>query len=81
MKVGSTVMEEKQQLYYLLKGLINHNYDIQTFCEEFLRIYDLELDYDTLSKVEEKLLGEICIMSGRFSDNAEELKIPNMYYS
>ncbi len=74
-------MEEKKQLLYLINGLINNTYDIKTFCEEFTRIYDLDLDYDTLDKQEESILGEICIMSARFSSNPEELKIPNMYYS
>ena len=74
-------MKEKQQLLYLINGLLDNTYDIKTFCEEFTRIYDLELDYDTLSKQEESLLGEICIMSARFSNDPEELHIPNMYYS
>ena len=39
-------MTEKEQLWYLISGVLNGVYDIKTFCSEFTRIYDLEIDYD-----------------------------------
>lgn len=73
-------MTEKEQLWYLINGVLNDSYDIKTFCLEFTRIYDLEVDYEQLTEQENNEFGYLCEMAGRFSDD-EELKIPNMYYS
>ncbi|MBE5944103.1 MAG: hypothetical protein E7258_04185 [Lachnospiraceae bacterium] len=74
-------MTEKEQLCYLINGVLNGSYDIKVFCTEFTRIYDLEIDYEQLSEQENSEFGELCEMAGRFSDDIEELKIPNMYFS
>ncbi|MDE7436493.1 MAG: hypothetical protein K2N01_11835 [Lachnospiraceae bacterium] len=74
-------MTEKDQLWYLINGVLNGSYDIKTFCLEFTRIYDLEVDYEQLTEQENHEFGDLCEMAGRFSDDEEELKIPNMYYS
>jgi hypothetical protein len=34
-----------------------------------------------LSELENKEFGDLCEMAGRFSDDEEELKIPNMFFS
>ena len=60
---------------------MNDSYDIKIFCSEFTRIYDLEVDYEQLTEQENNEFGDLCEMAGRFSDDEEELKIPNMYYS
>ena len=74
-------MTEKEQLWYLINGVLSGTYDVKTFCTEFTRIYNLEVDYEQLSEQEKLEFGDLCEMAGRFSDNEEELKIPNMYYS
>jgi len=74
-------MTEKEQLWYLINGVLNGSYDIKTFCSEFTRIYDLEADYEQLSEHENNEFGDLCEMAGRFSNDEDELKIPNMYYS
>lgn len=74
-------MTEKEELWYLINGLLEGTYIIKTFCSEFTRIYDLEIDYDVLTDEENKEFGDLCEMAGRFSDDLEELKIPNMYFS
>ena len=74
-------MTEKEELWYLINGLLEGTYTIKTFCSEFTRIYDLEIDYDVLTDEENKEFGDLCEMAGRFSDDLEELKIPNMYFS
>ncbi len=74
-------MTEKEQLWYLINGVLNGTYDIKAFCSEFTKIYDLEVDYEQLSEQENSGFGDLCEMAGRFSDNDDELKIPNMYYS
>lgn len=74
-------MTEKEQLWYLINGLLNNSYDIKIFCSEFTRIYDLETDYEQLTEQENNEFRDLSEMAGRFSDDEEELKIPNMYYS
>ena len=74
-------MTEKEQLWYLINGLLNNTYDTKVFCMEFTRIYNLEVDYEELSEQENMEFIDLSEMAGRFSDNEDELKIPNMYYS
>ncbi|TRW21914.1 hypothetical protein FL857_11970 [Criibacterium bergeronii] len=74
-------MTERESLWYLINGLLNGSYSINVFCNEFTRIYDLEVDYDELSPEENYEFGKLSEMTARFSDDEEELKIPNMYYS
>ncbi|MCM1388617.1 MAG: hypothetical protein NC231_14915 [Bacillus sp. (in: Bacteria)] len=73
-------MTEKEQLWYLINGVLSGSYDMKVFCSEFTRIYNLEVDYAWLSEQENSEFGDLCEMAGRFSDD-DELKIPNMYYS
>ncbi|OTN86775.1 hypothetical protein [Enterococcus faecium] len=74
-------MTQKEQLYYLLNGLNQDEIEINNFTNRFMKIFDLEIDYDELSKKEYTLLGNVSDMSARFSDNAEDLKLPNVYYN
>lgn len=74
-------MTEKEQLYYLIDGVLDGSYQVKTFCTEFTRIYDLEIDYEQLSEAENKVFGDLCEMAGRFSEDEVELKIPNMFFS
>ena len=39
-------MTGRESLWYLINGLVNNEYDIKTFCSEFTRIFNLELDYN-----------------------------------
>lgn len=73
-------MTDKEQLWYLIHGLINGSYDTKTFCSEFSRIYNLETDYKNLAINEYHEFSKLCEMVDRFSDNIQELKIPNIYY-
>ena len=74
-------MTEREQLWYLIDGLIKDSYDIQSFCSEFTRIYDLETDYEVLSADENREFGDLCEIAGRFSNDTEDLKRPNVYFS
>ena len=60
-------MTDKQQLMYLMRGLLSGKYDARTFCDEFTRIYDFELDLSLLTSEEAGQLGELCEMASRFS--------------
>ncbi|MBV1214014.1 hypothetical protein J0N64_03480 [Listeria monocytogenes] len=74
-------MTKKEQLYFLLNGLVNGEIEINTFTNQFMKIFDLEIDYDELSKEEYTILGNVSDMVARFSDSVEDLKLPNVYYS
>jgi len=74
-------MTNKEKIVYLINGVINNSYDIETFCDEFTRIYDLEINYKELTDMERKELHDLCEMASRYSENEYELSIPNMYCS
>ena len=74
-------MSKKEQLWYLIDGLLEGSYDIKIFCDEFIRIYNLEVDYVSLSQKEDESFKEMRGMAARFSDNDEDLKIAGMYFS
>ena len=73
-------MTEKEQLWYLIDGLLQNEYDIVTFCDEFTRIYDLELDYDVLNSKEKEELGDLCDMAARFSEDIADVNSPGVYF-
>ena len=74
-------MTEKEKIYYLLTEFQKGKYDTNTFCDQFTVIYDTEVDYDSLSTVENELFNELSVITARFSPCEEDLKIPNVYYS
>lgn len=74
-------MTKREQLWYLIVEVMKGAYDINTFCSEFTRIYNLEIDYNELTDEENCQFSDLCEMAERFSDKKEELKIPNMYFS
>ena len=74
-------MTETEKLWYLINGLLENSYEIKVFCNEFTRIYNLEVEYDKLTDDENMEFGDLCEMAERFSDDLDELKIPNMYFS
>lgn len=75
-------MKKREQLWKLIYDLIKDQIDIITFCRDFTRIYDLEIDYDELSEEEEAVFDELCTTTARFTEFEEDLiKYPNVYYS
>lgn len=74
-------MNTREQLIYLCLELARDNYKINDFCLEFARIYNYELDTSLLSENEKNIFEKISIMSDRFSDNPDDLKLPNVYFS
>ena len=68
-------MTEKEQLYYLINGVFDGSYQVKTFCSEFTRVYDLEVDYEQLSELVQKFLNKWTIFlfcSILFSSNQKE---------
>ncbi len=74
-------MTNREELWYLIYGLIKGTYTMKIFCSEFTRIYNLEIDYDSLSADERHEFKDLCEMAERFSDDLSELEIPKMYFS
>ena len=74
-------MTGRQELLYLMKGLLEGSYEISVFCEEFYRAFDLELDYSELNEEERNALNGLSEMVGRFSDDENDLKMPRVYFS
>ena len=75
------IMNTKEQLYYLIKHFQTGEYDINTFCDLFTTIYDIELDKSDLSETELKAFGTLEKYSCRFSPFEEDFKqCPNAFY-
>lgn len=74
-------MNPREQLHYLIKEYVNGKYNTITFCNEFTRIYDVEIDYEDLSKLEISLFSELSSITARFSPYEEDFEIPNVYYN
>ena len=72
-------MTAREQLWYLINGVLTGSYEVSTFCDEFYRIYNFETDKSQLTELEQELFGTLFEMQGRFSEFEEDLKIPNMY--
>ena len=55
--------------------------DIELFCDEFYKMYDLESQYCATNKAEEQALKELDMMAGRFSEFDEDFKkAPNVFF-
>jgi hypothetical protein len=74
-------MKDRDKLWFLINEYVKGKYDSKTFSNEFTRIYDLETDYDNIPENEKKWLYDLCEMTSRFSDDFDDLQIPNMYCS
>lgn len=72
-------MTAKEQLWYLVRGVVSGIYELNTFCDEIYRIYNFETDESQLTELEWELFGTLFKMQGRYSEFEEDLKIPNMY--
>ena len=74
-------MQQNEELYYLIAGFIYDWCDIELFCDEFYKMYDLESQYCATNKAEEQALKELDMMTGRFSEFDEDFKkAPNVFF-
>ena len=74
-------MTAREQLWYLINGVLAGSYEVKIFCDEFYRIYNFETDETQLTEQEKREFEELFRMAARFSVFEEDLKIPNMYFS
>ena len=74
------MMTDAEKLWQLVEDLLFDKCDINTFCEEFAKLYNLETDYRTLSKDERSNFMDLCEIAARFSDDENDLALPNVYF-
>ncbi len=73
---------DKQKIYHLIDMYLSSKISEPTFCNEFYRLYDLEIDYDTLTKEERQAFRELSHITGRFSQYEEDFKsCPDFFYT
>ena len=73
-------MDSKDKLYYLIIQFFNGNYNAKDFSEQFSDIFNLEIDYSTLTDVEKKVFGDLSTITDRFSSNESDLKKYDCYF-
>ena len=73
-------MSVKEQLYYLIKHVKLGNYDINTFCDMFTNLVNLEMWKEEFSEKETAVFNELNKYTSRFSPFEEDLKLPNVFY-
>jgi len=74
-------MQQNEELYYLIAGFLSDWCDIELFCDEFYKMYDLESQYCATNKAEEQALKELDMMASRFSEFDEDFKkAPNVFF-
>jgi len=73
-------MSVKEQLYYLIKHVKLGDYDINTFCDMFTDLVNLEMWKEDFSEKEKKAFNELNKYTSRFTPYEEDLKLPNVFY-
>ena len=74
------MMSVKEQLYYLIKHVKLGNYDINTFCDMFTNLVNLEMWKEEFTEKETAVFNELNKYTSRFSPFEEDLKLPNVFY-
>ncbi|GHV44572.1 hypothetical protein FACS1894180_6080 [Bacteroidia bacterium] len=66
---------DKRRLYQLIDMYLSGIITASVFCDEFYYCYDLELDYETLTDIEQQYFSKLGTVSGRFSEFEEDHKL------
>jgi len=73
---------DKRRLYWLINQYLSGRIDERIFCDEFYYSYDLEVNNNTLTDIEEVAFSELSTVAGRFSEFEEDhLSLPNGFYT
>ncbi len=73
---------DKQKIYHLIDMYLSNKISEPTFCNEFYCLYDLGLDFDTLTKDEDQAFYELSNITCRFSQYEEDFKsCPDFFYT
>ncbi len=73
-------MSEREKLWDLINNLINGTYSPRSFCEEFTRIYEEEVDYNYLSYEEKENFAKMSEIVSRYTEDEGKLKLINSYF-
>ncbi len=74
--------KDKRRLFWLVELYLSNKIDLNTFCREFHECYNLEVDFDSFTPLEEKAFSELAEIEGRFSEFIEDhLKYPGAHYT
>ncbi len=72
----------KRRIYQLIDMYLSKKIDEETFCEDFVPSYGVELDYDTITREERKAFSELQTVASRFSPFEEDhKKNPYFFYT
>jgi len=63
---------DKRRIYWLIESYLSEDIDEVTFCDEYYYSYDLEINYDELSVIEQKCFSDLSIVSSRFSESMND---------
>lgn len=66
-------MTAREQLWYLINGVVDGSYEVKFFCDEFYRIYNFETDKTQLIVQEKSEFEELFEMAAQFSEFEEDL--------
>jgi hypothetical protein len=72
-------MDNKEYLYKLIIEYKNGNISTEFFCDNFDRVYNIELDYDTINEIEHELFKSLSYVAARFSPYEADKKIPKAF--
>lgn len=73
---------DKERIYHLINLYLYGKINETTFCRDYLRIYDIELDYDTLNEEEYHTFSNLARIASRFSECEEDImRYPGVYYT
>ena len=74
--------DDKRRIYQLIHMFLSKKITATTFCDEFYYAYDLELNYSTLSELEEAAFSDLSKVADRFSEFEEDHKTsPGVFYT
>ncbi|TCL71551.1 self-protective colicin-like immunity protein [Hydrogenispora ethanolica] len=74
-------MQSKERLYHLIRLLVKNQCEIKSFCNDFTDLYNLEIDYQTLTREEQMKFKELAMITSRFSPFEDDLLNYDCYYS
>lgn len=72
---------DKRRLYWLIDQYLLGKINEPTFCDEFYYSYNLEIDSETLNKIEQQAFLGLSKVSSRFSHYEEDHKLDARAFS
>ncbi|MBS0584968.1 MAG: hypothetical protein JSR76_01540 [Verrucomicrobia bacterium] len=71
---------DKRRIYQLIEMYLSKEIDEIAFCNDFIPFYDVDLDYETLTREEEKAFSALADVASRFSGSEEDMQnYPGIY--